>query len=269
MTYLELRTTPRALPCPSPQPPSLYVSTILSAVSDFEAAHPGARGAGTMRTRLILSVDRRHTPAQAHETVHLAAEFRDRGVVGVDLCGDPSARCHGADGRGSEDVSVFREAFAEAARLGLGITIHFGEAECSGHPAELAEILSWRPGRLGHVIHLGEDVKREITARGLGLELCLSCNVHAGMVMGGFEGHHFGEWWGVEGSLISLGVGLTCFFFVPHPALLSLLLSCCRFDFFWTKLLTCLCETDGRRGRLWQFVVQRVQVGRGALQPLP
>ncbi|KAK1634767.1 adenosine deaminase [Colletotrichum phormii] len=205
VTYLELRTTPRSLPSPTPQPPSVYVATILSAIDAFEASHPGG-----MRTRLILSVDRRHTPAQAHETVRLAASFRDRGVVGVDLCGDPAARIHHTgqqdnDNSNPETISIFRHAFAEARTLGLGITIHFGEAECSGHPAELAEILSWSPRRLGHVIHLGEDVKREITKRGIGLELCLSCNVHAGMVTGGFEGHHFGEWWGVEGSLISLG----------------------------------------------------------------
>lgn len=205
VTYLELRTTPRSLPSPTPQPPSVYVSTILSAIAEFEAAHPGPE---TMRTRLILSVDRRHTPAQADETVRLAAQFRDQGVVGVDLCGDPAARCHGVDGQ--DNISIFRGAFAEAKRLGLGLTIHFGEAECSGHPDELAEILSWGPGRLGHVIHLGEDVKKEITAKKIGLELCLSCNVHAGMVTGGFEGHHFGEWWGVEGSVISLGVSFCC-----------------------------------------------------------
>ncbi|TEA19962.1 Adenosine deaminase-like protein [Colletotrichum sidae] len=200
VAYLELRTTPRSLPSPTPQPPSVYVSTILSAIASFEAAHPGA---DTMHTRLILSVDRRHTPAQALETVRLAASFRTEGVVGVDLCGDPAARTWGVPGR--DDVSIFRPAFAEARASGLGLTIHFGEAECSGTPGELAEILSWNPGRLGHVIHLGEDVKRELVARSVGLELCLSCNVHAGMVTGGFEGHHFGEWWGVEGSVISLG----------------------------------------------------------------
>ncbi|KXH50287.1 adenosine deaminase [Colletotrichum nymphaeae SA-01] len=205
VTYLELRTTPRSLPSPTSEPPSVYVATILSAIDAFEASHRDNPNA--MRTRLILSVDRRHTPSQAHETVRLAASFRDRGVVGVDLCGDPAARVHtaGQDDDNSETISIFRPAFAEARTLGLGITIHFGEAECSGHPAELAEILSWSPRRLGHVIHLGEDVKREIAKRGIGLELCLSCNVHAGMVTGGFEGHHFGEWWGVEGSLISLG----------------------------------------------------------------
>ncbi|KAK1957346.1 adenosine deaminase [Colletotrichum sublineola] len=200
VTYLELRTTPRSLPSPNPQPPSVYVSTILSAIAAFEAAHPGPQA---MHTRLILSIDRRHTPTQAHETVRLAAQFREQGVVGVDLCGDPAARIHGVPGQ--DDISIFRNAFAEARKLGLGITVHFGEAECSGTVGELAEILSWEPQRLGHVIHLGEDVKREIVKRRIGLELCLSCNVHAGMVSGGFEGHHFGEWWAVEGSVISLG----------------------------------------------------------------
>ncbi|KAK2034214.1 adenosine deaminase [Colletotrichum zoysiae] len=200
VAYLELRTTPRSLPSPTPQPPSVYVTTILSAIAAFEAAHPDPQA---MRTRLILSIDRRHTPAQAHETVRLAAQFRGQGVVGVDLCGDPAARVHGVPGQ--DDVSIFRDAFGEARKLGLGITIHFGEAECSGTAGELAEILSWEPQRLGHVIHLGEDVKRQIVERRIGLELCLSCNVHAGMISGGFEGHHFGEWWAVEGSVISLG----------------------------------------------------------------
>lgn len=56
--------------------------------------------------------------------------------------------------------------------------------------------MDWAPDRLGHVIHVPEDVKREIVERrGIGLELCLSCNVHANMIVGSFEAHHFGEWW--------------------------------------------------------------------------
>ncbi|OAR01700.1 hypothetical protein LLEC1_07186, partial [Akanthomyces lecanii] len=45
---------------------------------------------------------------------------------------------------------------------------------------------------------------REIAKRGLCLELCLSCNVLADMVEGGFAGHHFGYWRTVEGPKISL-----------------------------------------------------------------
>lgn len=84
--------------------------------------------------------------------------------------------------------------------------MHFAEAEASGSEEELSTLLSWKPGRLGHVIWEGEDTKKEIARRGLCLELCLSCNVKADMVIGGFEGHHFGHWREVEGPKISLSV---------------------------------------------------------------
>ncbi len=61
--------------------------------------------------------------------------------------------------------------------------------------------------RIGHVIHVSDEVKKEIAARGgLGLELCLSCNVHAQMITGGFEAHHFGEWRNVEECVVVLSV---------------------------------------------------------------
>lgn len=141
-----------------------------------------------MHTNLILSIDRRNTPAQALETVALAQHFRGaRGVVGIDLCGDPT----------HTNIVPLAPAFAEAHALGIPITLHFAEAESSGTDAELLMMLrEWRPKRIGHVIHLSEAVRREVKAveGGLGLELCLSCNVHAGMIEGGFESHHFGEW---------------------------------------------------------------------------
>ena len=190
VVYLELRTTPRRTPSLSPE---AYTSTLLTTIAAFEASHP------QLHTRLILSVDRRHNAPAALSTVSLAAQFRARGVVGVDLCGDPTARPGGA-------VSLFATAFAEARGRGLGITVHFAEAQASGSRAELDELLSWRPDRLGHVIWEDAETKREIARRGLCLELCLSCNVQAGMVKGGFEAHHFGEWRAVGGVKISLGV---------------------------------------------------------------
>ncbi|CZS82350.1 hypothetical protein SNK03_006927 [Fusarium graminearum] len=119
------------------------------------------------------------------------------GVVDLDLCGDPTARPNG-------EISIFTPVFEEANTKGLGITVHFAEAEASGSEEELSTLLSWKPGRLGHVIWEGEDTKKEIARRGLCLELCLSCNVKADMVIGGFEGHHFGHWREVEGPKISL-----------------------------------------------------------------
>ena len=109
----------------------------------------------------------------------LARAFLGRGVVGIDLCGNPAVPLDPA----------LAPVFEEARRVpGLGLTLHFAEAECSGSDAELDTLLGWRPDRIGHVICVSERVRREIVNRpGIGLELCLSCNVHAGMVCGGFE----------------------------------------------------------------------------------
>lgn len=190
VVYLELRTTPRASAQLSPE---AYVRTILSAIADFSSK------GSSMRTRLILSVDRRHDLEKATGVVALAIKLKPLGVVGVDLCGDPTARPGG-------EVRLFTPAFAKAKAAGLGITVHFAEAQASGSREELEVLLGWQPGRLGHVIWEDDLAKREIAARGLCLELCLSCNVQAEMVKGGFPGHHFGYWRDVEGPKVSLGV---------------------------------------------------------------
>lgn len=184
VVYLELRTTPRTLP-ESGLSKAGYVEAILSVIREYEES---TSSPSPLHTRLILSVDRRNTPEEAAEVVNLARKFQPQGVVGVDLCGDPL--------RGG--VEALQPAFEAAHAVpGLGVTLHFAEAEASGSDAELMMMLrEWKPQRIGHVIHLSDAVKREVAAYpgGLGLELCLSCNVRAGMVSGGFEGHHFGEW---------------------------------------------------------------------------
>jgi hypothetical protein len=137
-------------------------------------------------------------------------------IVGLDLCGDPSARPLG-------EISLFTPIFEKARAAGLGITLHFAETQASASKAELEILLSWRPQRLGHVIWEDEDMKKEIQKRKdeLCLELCLSCNVHAGMVEGGFEGHHFGGWRGVEGVKVSLGVSYSSLFKATYVKLCS------------------------------------------------
>ncbi|KAK7737970.1 hypothetical protein SLS62_011417 [Diatrype stigma] len=192
VAYLELRTTPRAMPAAGLDKAG-YVDAVLRAIAEeVELLAAPAQ----IRVRLLLSVDRRNTAGEAREVVALAARFRGRGrgVVGVDLCGDPT----------KGDVAAFTPAFAQDARAaGLKVTVHFAEAPDSGSEAELRTLLGWNPDRLGHVIHVPEDIKREITARkGIGLELCLSCNVHAKMIVGSFEAHHFGEWWRVDGPIV-------------------------------------------------------------------
>lgn len=177
MVYLELRTTPRASASLSKEQ---YVATILSCIE--------GHGRASMTTLLILSIDRRNTIVEAMEVVELAIEYCDRGVVGIDLCGDPT----------KGDVSIFRDAFAKAKQHGLSITLHFAEVPASSTFQELETLLSFKPDRLGHLCHVPEYPKQEIIQRGCGLELCVSCNVQAKLIEGGIADHHFGFWKGTN-----------------------------------------------------------------------
>ncbi|KAG9237707.1 hypothetical protein BJ875DRAFT_124478 [Amylocarpus encephaloides] len=178
LVYLELRTTPREIPSAGITKDG-YVQTILECIRQFNAH-------SKMKTNLILSIDRRNTLEVASEVVELAVKYRSQRVCGLDLCGDPSVG----------DISVFETAFLKAHENNLKITIHFAEAPQSSTPKELWKLLEYNPDRIGHVINVPDDVKEEICRRRLGLELCLSCNVHAKMITGTYGDHHFGWWKG-------------------------------------------------------------------------
>ncbi|KAK4169390.1 hypothetical protein QBC43DRAFT_61388 [Cladorrhinum sp. PSN259] len=195
VVYLELRTTPRAMPSAGITARD-YIQIILDTIEEFESSSQEP----SLRTKLILSIDRRNSPAQAQSVLDLLRHFSsNKRVVGLDLCGDPSTP--------TASLVPLAPYFLEAKRTlpQLGLTLHFAEAECSGTDEELDLLLSWNPNRIGHVIHLSNNVKNKVKERGgMGLELCLSCNVHACMVTGGFEGHHFGEWYKVDETVVVL-----------------------------------------------------------------
>lgn len=185
VVYLELRTTPRSSPSISKEE---YISTILDCIDAFSCRD-------AMPTYLILAIDRRNTAEQAMEVVDLAIKCQFSGVVGIDLCGDPS----------KGDVSTFREAFEKARAHGLRITLHFAEIPASSSTVELETLLSYQPDRLGHVCHPPEDIEQEIVRRRLGVELCVSCNVQARLIEGPIGDHHFG-WWRNTGCPVILCV---------------------------------------------------------------
>ncbi|KAL4806686.1 hypothetical protein BDV18DRAFT_118886 [Aspergillus unguis] len=179
--YLELRTIPRASP-DSVFTRDQYLATVLDTIAAFKA-----QNADKISIYLILGMDRGQLTddsTHAHEIVDLAIANRERGVIGVDVCGNPT----------KGDISLCRDAFAKAKGHGLGLTVHFAEVHSVGLRKELETMLSFNPDRLGHVVHVPDDLKLEIARRELGLELCISCNVHAKMFDGGFLDHHFGYW---------------------------------------------------------------------------
>ncbi|KAL8703723.1 MAG: hypothetical protein Q9201_003096 [Fulgogasparrea decipioides] len=177
--YLELRTTPRV--SPGGFSAEEYIATILACISTHNQQQ------NAMRTFLILSVDRKHSGHDVANIIDIAIKYRNSGIVGVDLCGDPS--------RPISNINMLQHEFGRAKKAGLGLTLHFAEVPESSSSSELEGLLAMQPDRLGHVIHVSDSIKDEIAEQKIGLELCLSCNVHAKLTMGGFADHHFRDWW--------------------------------------------------------------------------
>ncbi|KAH0284213.1 Metallo-dependent hydrolase, partial [Aureobasidium sp. EXF-3399] len=137
--YVELRTTPRVIATAGINKEG-YVSIVLDAMDDFAASQQNRLDADAtgkekkLHVKLILSIDRKNTLQEAMEVVALAAKYRDQGIVGIDLCGNPTRK----------PISHLSPAFAEAKRLGLGITVHFAEMPQDGSE-ELEMMLEWQP----------------------------------------------------------------------------------------------------------------------------
>jgi adenosine deaminase len=115
------------------------------------------------------------------EMAELAVDFRDRGVVGLDLAGE----------EGGYPPKKHIEAFHYSQRHNFNITIHAGEAFGA---ESIWQAIQWCGAhRIGHATRLVDDMKiKDGKAVNLGylaqyildhrvpLELCLSSNVHTG-----------------------------------------------------------------------------------------
>jgi adenosine deaminase len=91
--YLELRTTPRAVPRTKMTKMS-YVQTIVDEVKKWHTLQETVPVHQRMMVRLLLSVDRRGSVDEARNTIEIAHHFQsvDHGalMVGVDFSGNPA-----------------------------------------------------------------------------------------------------------------------------------------------------------------------------------
>ncbi|KAL9259856.1 N6-mAMP deaminase-like protein [Drosera capensis] len=149
--------------------------------------------------RLLLSIDRRETTASAMETVKLALEMKDVGVVGIDLSGNPVVG----------EWNTFLPALKFAREQGLPITLHCGEVY---NQHEIHAMLEFLPERIGHACCLEEeawrklksskipvrlllwDSDREATVNGHKhqVEICLTSNIRTNTIPD-IDGHHFAD----------------------------------------------------------------------------
>ena len=130
---------------------------------------------GRMRAKIPLNLKlccmRGRGVKENAEVVELAAEYSADGVVGVDLAGAealyPTSDC--------------KEVFSLAARLGLNITIHAGEAASAD---SVRAALDFGARRIGHGVAAAKDavLLERIKRDGIALEVCPTSNVQTGAV---------------------------------------------------------------------------------------
>lgn len=170
--YLELRTTPRAVP-ETGLTLEGYVDAVLAGFAAFSLSR--TRTDDRMLAKLLLAVDRRHSVEVAEEVVRIAMAREE--VVGIDVCGDPT----------KGDAKVLVPAFARAKKAGLKVTVHLGEVgdALAGRRPKLmveqipsqietqADDLLLVPDRLGHATFLSQATTEHILRHKLPIEICV------------------------------------------------------------------------------------------------
>lgn len=163
--YLELRFSPQALARKRGFP--------LTDVTDWviEAAHQASRVCD-IEIGLIVTLLRHEDVTLAEKVAQIAFARQHKGIVGVDLAGNEVRF----------PCDPFKHIFAEAHQLGLGITVHAGEAV--GGESIRAAIEDLHARRLGHGVRIIDDpyLMEMARERGVVLEMCLLSNIHTGAI---------------------------------------------------------------------------------------
>lgn len=179
VVYAEIRTTPRALPASLAAQDAgtldEYVEAVLRGFERYTCEQMGDK----VGLRLILSIDRaKHTASDAQAIVDLALRFQTRGVVGMDLSGDPT----------KGEWANFEPALQRARLHGLKITLHAGEVR--GRDDEMAAMLAFHPDRFGHCCFVSAPNLALLKQSGVPIELCLTSNLLSNSTPS-LERHHF------------------------------------------------------------------------------
>jgi len=166
--------------------PILNVVHGLTLVQAIEAPLRGLRRAEKdfgIIGRFIVCALRQFTPEDSLEMAQLAVEFKNEGVVALDLAGgekgNPAAR----------HVAAFRY----ARELDLAVTVHAGEGDGAESVREAVHVCG--ANRIGHGTRLIEDAEltQYVNDRRIALEVCLTSNVQT-RVADSYEAHPLREY---------------------------------------------------------------------------
>ena len=163
--YLELRFTPVALSRAERYPLHEVINWVC------KSAEQAAQDFGVI-VRLIVSVNRHESLELAEQVIQLAGDFKQQGIVGIDLAGNEA----------EFPALPFAGIFKEAHQAGLHATIHAGEWDGADNVREAIEQLSAE--RIGHGVRVLEDesVIQLARERGTTFEVCITSNYQSGVV---------------------------------------------------------------------------------------
>lgn len=151
--YTEIRVAP-IQHLKSGLTPEQVVDSILKGFKKAESKY-------NITANLLLCAMRHLPPNENSFLIDLADNYRNKGVVGLDLAGDEAGF----------PPSIFRNFFRKAKDLGIPFTIHAGEARGA---ESISEAIRIGASRLGHGIRAFEDknAMKLIAARNICLECC-------------------------------------------------------------------------------------------------
>ena len=150
--------------------PCLHTQKGASMGEIVQGAVKGLRGT-KLNAGLLLCCMRGRSREENLKTVELAAEWKKQGVVGVDLAGAEALY----------PTENYKEVFSLAARLGLNVTIHAGEAAGA---ESVAAALDFGAKRIGHGVAAAKsrEMLQRIKRNDVLIEVCPTSNLQTGAV---------------------------------------------------------------------------------------
>jgi len=163
--YMELRFTPQALNNIMHCDYGEVIAWVCEAAQKAASEHD-------IMVRLIVSMNRHESTDIGQAVLEAALQYREQGVVALDLAGQE-------DGF---PCLPFQRIFERARSAGLGVTVHAGE--WSGSDSVRQSVDSIGADRIGHGIRVIEDdaLVEHLAARGTVFEVCPTSNVDSGVV---------------------------------------------------------------------------------------
>ncbi len=146
--------------------PQLHTRQGLTQEEVLLAALDGCRNSDLYSNLILCCMRGADNHAANMETVRLAAKYKGKGVVAIDLAGAEALF----------PTKDFEDVFAYAREMALPFTIHAGEAAGA---ESVAKALDFGASRIGHGVHSTENVAlmERLKDSGVALELCLSSNL--------------------------------------------------------------------------------------------